>query len=164
MQKYFLKNLFLLSCFHFFHQTPGILYIVLKNHQICRKNTESVMSSSPQNWRQTSVPLSHHVVPLLFCCKLGAPQAKPLTNSLPVLQPRFALLHVSRGMSHKLTAHTNSFLYICIHKVTSTFLSSVFTLRLAYQTDMMPSSLFLLLLSVVFVSGSVEEDSQGFDA
>ena len=61
----------------FFHEALGILYIVLKNRQnFVEKNTESVMSSSPLDWRQTSDPLSHHVVPLYFCKTVGSTPRK----------------------------------------------------------------------------------------
>ena len=99
-----------LSCFHhLFHEALIILYIVLKNRQnFVEKNTQSVMSSSPLDWRQTSDPLVTMWCRYIFAKQLGAPHAKLLTNSLPVLPPRFALLHVFRGMSHKLTAHKSS--------------------------------------------------------
>ena len=98
-----------LSCFHhLFHEALGILYIVLKNRQNFVEKNSRLCLAPPWIGARHPTPLVTMWCRYIFAKQLGAPHAKLLTNSLPVLPPRFALLHVFRGMSHKLTAHKSS--------------------------------------------------------
>ena len=85
----------------FFPRSPGyFVHCLEKSSKLCRKKHRVGYVQLPPGFgARHPTPSVTMWCRYIFAKQLGAPHAKLLTNSLPMLPPRFTLLHVFRGMS-----------------------------------------------------------------